>query len=123
METLKLHYPGKNIEKKHIYVALNLMTLSNIQTFHNSRNIYWIDGLMGKLYCRLYGIKVNKFPGRDFLKEFLMLIHYSRQIKINPLYLRLTSFLKHEIVFICIKFFYETSFVKSSACFLMPLST
>lgn len=71
METLKLHYPGKKIEKKHIYVALNLMTLSNIQTFHNSRNIYWIDGLIGKLYCRLYGIKVNKFPGRDFLKEFL----------------------------------------------------
>ena len=71
METLFLHYPGKTLENERIYVALNLMTLANIRTFHNSRNIYWIDGLFGKYYCLIHGIKLKKFPGRDFLKEVL----------------------------------------------------
>jgi UDP-N-acetyl-D-mannosaminuronic acid transferase (WecB/TagA/CpsF family) len=71
MYELKLHYPGRDIESKQIYVALNLMTLSNIKSFHNSRNIYWIDGLLGKYYCLFYGIKLNKYPGRKFLAEVL----------------------------------------------------
>lgn len=54
-----------------IYVALNLMTLANIQKFHNERNIYWVDGLFGKLFCMFKGLKVKKKPGRELLRILL----------------------------------------------------
>lgn len=69
MNYIKLHYPGKRIEEGMVYVALNLMTLANLKTFHKQNNIYWIDGILGRYYCFLYGIKLKKYPGREFLEE------------------------------------------------------
>lgn len=69
MNYIQLHYPGKRIEEGKVYVALNLMTLANLKTFHTQNNIYWIDGVLGKYYCLTYGIKMKKYPGREFLQE------------------------------------------------------
>ena len=52
-------------------VALNLMTLSNIRLFHDSRNIYWVDGIVGRYFLKIKGFNCRKYPGRELLKDFL----------------------------------------------------
>jgi hypothetical protein len=54
-----------------IYVALNLMTLSNLKEFHHPRNIYWIDGLFGVLFCKTNGLSLKRKPGRELLSNVL----------------------------------------------------
>ena len=63
---------NSELERKgKIYVALNLMTLANIQKFHSDRNIYWIDGIFGVFFCMFRGVRVKKRPGRELLRNLL----------------------------------------------------
>ena len=57
--------------EERIYVALNLMTLSNLKEFHHPRNIYWIDGLFGVLFCKIKGLSLKRKPGRELLSNVL----------------------------------------------------
>lgn len=54
-----------------IYVALNLMTLSKLKEFHHPRNIYWIDGLFGVLFCKTKGLSLKRQAGRELLSNIL----------------------------------------------------
>jgi len=52
-------------------VALNLMTLANIEVFHHKRNIYWVDGAVGRFFLKIKGHNCRRLPGRDLLRDFL----------------------------------------------------
>lgn len=55
-------------------VALNLMGLDLLGSpgFVADRAVFWVDGIMGSLACRLRGLSVERRPGRDLLREALV---------------------------------------------------
>ncbi|MDA8629720.1 WecB/TagA/CpsF family glycosyltransferase [Bacteroidia bacterium] len=72
MTKLEIVTDTSQIHLSRIYVALNLMTLANLEKFHNERNVYWLDGVFGVLFCNLKGLKgVKKNPGRNVLSDLL----------------------------------------------------
>ena len=54
-------------------VALNLMGLHLLTSdgFEAAKNVFWVDGIMGTVACKLRGVDVKRKVGRDLLSETL----------------------------------------------------
>lgn len=63
-------------------VALNLMGLSLLssKTFFAAHSVFWVDGVLGAVACRLAGLSIKRKPGRQLLLEVISVIH-SRKIE------------------------------------------
>lgn len=72
MNKLNIVTDRSEIHISKVYVALNLMTLANLRKFHHERNVYWLDGIFGVLYCNLKGLRgLKRNPGRNVLMDLL----------------------------------------------------
>ncbi len=54
-------------------VALNLMGLALLSddNFHPNRSVFWCDGVMAMIACKLARIAIKRKPGRNLLSETL----------------------------------------------------
>lgn len=58
----------------HNFIALNLMTLAHFEDFNHHKNVYWVDGMLGRFYIFLKtGRWLKKQPGVHFLRNLLSL--------------------------------------------------
>ena len=89
----------------HPVVALNLMGLYLFMTgkMGTDKVIFWVDGIFGRLACRLNNIHVDRIPGRDIVKRLIVFLskhNKSRRLKIlggPPVIENLSAMVGHSI--------------------------
>ena len=52
-----------------ILVALNLFCLGYCRLFCRPEAVFWVDGVVGKWFLQLKGVKVEKVPGVELLEQ------------------------------------------------------